>query len=158
MLGLRLIYVSFITYAVSLHFNTCWLVCIIMLVADVLAPNMYQAISNHLADLTSTAVLHELNMLHLDHATDINSLRPRRDRRHFADGIFKCIFLNENELISLRISLRFVPKVRINNVSSLVQIMAWRRPGDKPLFEPMVVSLLTHICVTRPIYIYALVI
>ena len=28
--------------------------------------------------------------------------------------------------------------------------MAWRRPGDKPLSEPMVVRLLTHICVTRP--------
>ena len=28
--------------------------------------------------------------------------------------------------------------------------MAWRRPGDKPLSGPMVVSLLTHICVTRP--------
>ena len=28
--------------------------------------------------------------------------------------------------------------------------MAWRRPGDKSLSEPMVVSLLTHICVTRP--------
>ena len=28
--------------------------------------------------------------------------------------------------------------------------MAWRRPGDKPLSEPMVVILLTHICVTRP--------
>ena len=28
--------------------------------------------------------------------------------------------------------------------------MAWRRPGDKPLSEPMLVSLLTHICVTRP--------
>ena len=28
--------------------------------------------------------------------------------------------------------------------------MAWRRPGDKPLSEPMMVSLPTHICVTRP--------
>ena len=28
--------------------------------------------------------------------------------------------------------------------------MAWRRPGDKPLSEPMMVILLTHICVTRP--------
>ena len=28
--------------------------------------------------------------------------------------------------------------------------MAWRQPGDKPLPEPMMVSLLTHICVTRP--------
>ena len=47
-------------------------------------------------------------------------------------------------------SLKFVPKVRINNIPSLVQIMAWRRPGDKPLSEPMMVSLLTQICVTRP--------
>ena len=80
----------------------------------------------------------------------INSLRPRRNRRHLADDIFKCIFLNENEWISFRISLKFVPKVRINNIPSLVQIMAWRPPGDKPLSEPMVVSLLTQICVTRP--------
>ena len=28
--------------------------------------------------------------------------------------------------------------------------MTWRRPGDKPLSEPMMVCLLTHICVTRP--------
>ena len=48
------------------------------------------------------------------------------------------------------ISLKFVPKVRINNISPLVQIMAWCRSGDKPLSEPVMVSLLTHICVTRP--------
>ena len=52
--------------------------------------------------------------------------------------------------ISLKISLKFVSKVRIKNIPALVQIMAWRRPGDKPLSEPMVVSLTTHICVTRP--------
>ena len=59
-------------------------------------------------------------------------------------------FLNETARISLKISLKFVPKVRINNIPALVQIMAWRRPGDKPLSEPMMVSLLTHIRVTRP--------
>ena len=75
---------------------------------------------------------------------------PRLNRRPFADDIFKSIFLNENEWISPRISLKFVPKVRINNIPALVQIMAWRRSGDKPLSEPMMVSLLTHICVTRP--------
>ena len=80
----------------------------------------------------------------------INSLGPRRDRRHFADDIFKCVFLNENQWSSLRISLKFVPKVRMNTFPALVQIMAWRRLGDKPLSEPMMVSLLTHICVTRP--------
>ena len=80
----------------------------------------------------------------------INTLRPRQNGRHFADNIFKCIFLNENAWISLKISLKFVPKVQINNIPALVQIMAWRRSGDKPLSEPMNVSLLTHICVTRP--------
>ena len=79
-----------------------------------------------------------------------NSLRPRLNGSPFADDIFKCIFLNENKWILPRISLKFVPKVRINNIPALVQIMAWRRPGDKALSEPMMVSLLTHICVTGP--------
>ena len=85
-----------------------------------------------------------------------NSLRPRRNRRHFADDIFKCIFLNENVWIPIKISLKFVPKGPINNIPALVHIMAWRRPGDKPLSEPMMVSLLTHICVTRPQWVNSL--
>ena len=59
-------------------------------------------------------------------------------------------FLNENTSISINISLKFVPEGRINNIPALVQIMDWRRLGDKPLSEPLMVSLLTHICVTRP--------
>ena len=80
----------------------------------------------------------------------VNTLRPRQNGRRFADDTFKRIFLNENVRISIKISLKFVPKGPINNNPSLVQIMAWRRPGDKPLSEAMVVSLPTHICVTRP--------
>ena len=81
---------------------------------------------------------------------DINTLRPRQNGRHFADDVFKCIFLNENLWISLKIPLKRVPNVRINNIPAFVQIMAWCRSGDKPLYEPMIVSLLTHISVTRP--------
>ena len=80
----------------------------------------------------------------------VKTLRPRQNGRHFADDILKCIFLNENVRILIKISLRCVPKDPINNIPALVQIMAWRRPGDKPLSESMMVSLLTHICVTRP--------
>ena len=69
----------------------------------------------------------------------INTLRPRQ-----MDAIFKCIFLNENIWISIKISLKFVPRGPINKIPALVQIMAWRRPGDKPLSEPMVVGLPTH--------------
>ena len=54
-----------------------------------------------------------------------------------ADDIFKCIFLNENDRISVQISLKFVPKCPINNESVLVQVMAWRRTGAKPLPESM---------------------
>ena len=82
--------------------------------------------------------------------TGVNTLRPRQNGRHFADAIFKRIFLNENILIPIKIPLKFVPKGSINNISALVQIMAWRRPGDTPLSEPMMVNSPTHICVIRP--------
>ena len=43
------------------------------------------------------------------------------------------------------------PSVQLT-ITALVQIMAWRRPCDKPLYEAMVVSILTHIFVTPLIY------
>ena len=86
----------------------------------------------------------------------LNSLRPRQNGHHFTDNIFKWIFLNENVWIPIKISLKFVPQGPINNIPALVQIMAWRRPGDKPLSEPMVVILPTNICVTRPQWINSL--
>ena len=45
-----------------------------------------------------------------------NTLRLRQNGCHFPDDVFKCIFLNENIWISLKISLKFIPKVRINNI------------------------------------------
>ena len=83
------------------------------------------------------------------------TLRPRKNGRHFADNIFKCIFLNGNVWIPIKISLKFVPQGPINNIPALVQIMAWRRPGDKPLSGPMMVRIPTHLCVTRPQWVKA---
>ena len=85
----------------------------------------------------------------------VNTLRPRQDGRHFPDDILKCIFLNENVWISIKISLKFIPKGPINNIQALVQIMAWCRPGNKPLSGPMMVSLPTYICVIRPQWVNA---
>ena len=79
-----------------------------------------------------------------------NTLRLRQHGCHFPDDIFRCIFLNENIWIGINISLSFVPKGPIDNIPALVQIMAWSQSGDKPLSEPMMVSLPTHICVTLP--------
>ena len=56
----------------------------------------------------------------------------------------ECIWISTNT------SLKFVPKGPMNNIPSLFQIMAWRRPDGKPLSETMMASLPTHICITRP--------
>ena len=70
---------------------------------------------------------------------------------------FSSAFSWMNVLIAINISLKIVPKVSINNIRALVQIMAWRSPGDKPLSEPMMVRLPTHICVTRPQWVKCII-
>ena len=54
------------------------------------------------------------------HIGFVNTLRPRQNGRHFADDIFKCIFLTENVWIPIKISLKFVPMGPINNIPALV--------------------------------------
>ena len=66
-----------------------------------------------------------------------NSSPPGQNGRHFADDMFKCISLNENIWMSNKISLKYVSWGLIDNMTALIQIMAWRHPGDKPLSEPM---------------------
>ena len=65
---------------------------------------------------------------------------------HFADDIFRCIFVNEKFCILSEISLKFVPMGLNSNKSALVQAMAWCQQGDKPLSEPLMVRLLRHVC------------
>ena len=71
----------------------------------------------------------ELSIISFAHKLD--TLRPRQNGPHFPDDIFKCIFLNENVWISNSISLKCVLEDPINNIPALVQIMAWRRPGNQ---------------------------
>ena len=70
--------------------------------------------------------------------TSVNSA-PGQNGRHFAGKILKCIFMNENISISNKIWLKIVLKDPIDNNTALVQMMAWRRIGDKPLSEPMLI-------------------
>ena len=53
------------------------------------------------------------------------------------DDKFRCAFSNENDRFPIQISLKFAHRSPIDNNAALVQVMAWRRTGDKPLFEPM---------------------
>ena len=86
--------------------------------------------------------------------TAFNSLR--QNGRQFCRRYFQVHFPEWKCLNSDWSFTKFVHKGPINNIPALVQIMAWRRPGDKPLSESMMVSLLTHICVTRPQWVYDL--
>ena len=59
---------------------------------------------------------------------------------HPAGDIFKCIFLKKKHM---DIDYSF-PRVKLTDFAVLAQTMAWRRPGDEPLSEPMMAHLLTH--------------
>ena len=108
--------------------------------------------------VTETSTIHQVHQVTHLIKLWLNSLRPRWNSRRFVDEIFQCIFLNENEfiflnenvLILIKLSMKFIPKGPTNNISALDQIMAWRRPGNKPLSQPMMIILLVHICTTRP--------
>ena len=65
-----------------------------------------------------------------------NTLTPRQNGRHFADDIFRCVFVNEKFCYVIKISLMFVLYGSVDNNSVLVEVMAWRRTGIKPLPEP----------------------
>ena len=63
----------------------------------------------------------------------LNTLRLRQNGHRFLDNIFKYILLNENVWISLKISLKFITKVRINNIPALApdrhQAIIWTNDG-----------------------------
>ena len=70
----------------------------------------------------------------------LTHLPPGQNGRYFQEDILKCFLMNEKFCILIKISPKFVPKGPINNVPALVQIMAWRPSGDKPLSEPVVIQ------------------
>ena len=55
-------------------------------------------------------------------------------------GIFKLFSFNEKVRIPIEILLKFVHKSTIDNNPTLVRVMAWRRTGDTPLHEPMMIQ------------------
>ena len=77
--------------------------------------------------------------------SSLSRLNVSHSGRHF-----KCIFFKKIDKFPNQISLKFVPMSPIDNKPALVHVIDWCRPGEKPLSEPMIVSLQTYICVTRP--------
>ena len=73
------------------------------------------------------------------HATPFNTSRPEQNGRHFADDTFKYTYRAANICVLIDISLKCVPEGPIYKMSAVVQVMACRRSGDKPLLEPMMI-------------------
>ena len=67
---------------------------------------------------------------------DMNTLRPRQIRCHFADDIFS----NENHRILNKASLKYGSYGPTNIMPVFPQIMVCRRIGEKPLSDPMVIQ------------------
>ena len=67
----------------------------------------------------------------------------------FADGIFKCIVVNEKFYILLKISLKFIPKGPIDNNPALVQVMVCAEQATSHYLNQWWPSSLMHICGTR---------
>ena len=82
----------------------------------------------------------------------INTLRPRKVAISFQRTFSNAFSWKKIYKFGLKFHWSFFLRVQLTMFHHwyLVQIMAWRRPGDKPLSEPMMVRLPTHICVTRP--------
>ena len=78
----------------------------------------------------------ELNWIEIENILAPIFLTHRgRDKKGRYFESLKCIFLTNNVLISIGISLKFVPKGPVEYIPSFVRIMAWRRPCKLPLSE-----------------------
>ena len=62
-----------------------------------------------------------------------------------ADDNYKCIFMNENDRILIRISLKCITRSPIDSKPALVQVMARRQTGKKPVSELMLNPVNWHI-------------
>ena len=69
------------------------------------------------------------------------SSHEQNGQQHFADYIFKLIFLEENVFILIQFPLKFVFQGLMDIKSLLVQVMAWCQTGTKPLPEPVLTQI-----------------
>ena len=85
------------------------------------------------AGLLHTAVPHRSH----SRAPIVHTAVPRENNEH------GCVYLRCRAVCKL-------PGCVEGHPWTLVDTMAWRPTGDKPSPEPMIITLLTHVCVTRP--------
>ena len=92
--------------------------------AQSLQNHVYSLLCWRIVSLSGTISYPMMHMfMHPFYMSNVNTLRLQQNGCHFPDNIFTCIFLDENVRVSIKISLKFVPKGPISNMPALVQIM-----------------------------------
>ena len=73
---------------------------------------------------------------------NINALKPEQNGRHFCRNNFQMRYLRERYFLLIHISLKFVPRCPIDNMSALVQVMACHMLSAKPLPEAVMTQFI----------------
>ena len=73
------------------------------------------------------------------HNSYVNTLSTEQNGHHFAEDIFKCTSVNKNAW-----KFHWSLWVPLENKPTMVQVMAWCRPGDRPLFESILSKHYSH--------------
>ena len=107
MLGLKLIHVSKRDSGLQVFWEPCCLLATELL-------NIIKQVPASRGQKPSASLVRD---------QQLNTFRQRQNGHHFADLIFKFIFFNENLVIFIKISLKFVPKGSINVNPALVLIL-----------------------------------
>ena len=125
-------WIKYITLYVQKHITPCTVVITSLLVRDkpLEAPaSVKRSLLEHSTDKKQVIPPPPPTHTH----THFNSSLLGQNGRHFADDIFKCIFVNQNVWILLKVSLKFIPKCQqyysIDSYNGLVltsrQAMIW---------------------------------
>ena len=72
---------------------------------------------------------------------DIDSSSPRQNGHHFADGILKLVFLNEDYCTLIKISPRSVPEGQVITDSTLAQLLFRHWTGHKSRYPNEIWSI-----------------
>ena len=84
----------------------------------------------------------------------LKTMRPRQDCRHFQDAIFKSFFVKENIWISIQILLKCVPGVKLTIFQHWFRKWLGAEQVARHYFNRCLYALLSHICVTRPQWVF----
>ena len=133
----------------------CWKIALISLVMQICISNPTISLVAPERDQETGTSQRSVNRSYVLQSINLKECQIKQWGRDKMVAIFQQTFSNAFPGMKMfEFQLRFhwslFLKVQLTKFCHLLKKMAWCRSGNKPLSEPMLVSSLTHICVTRP--------